>query len=192
MLNKIKKIKLSKSKYIYTVIAGLIIIAIGFTFAWWRWSSDINAIVNGQVCAPEIVFVGGSTINGNDLLPVRTKEEGLTKDINVNLNNTCDNDTAVLNLNLKLDYFPSGLSDASFKWELYEVTTEEVNEETVETLTSVSSGNFANKVQADVISLATDLIVTSNVSTYRLFIWVDASMDISLNFISKITTTYRC
>lgn len=181
MLNKIKKIKLSKSKYIYTVIAGLIIIAIGFTFAWWRWSSEINAIVNGQVCAPEIVFVGGSTINGHDLLPVRTKEEGLTKDINVNLNNTCDNDTAVLNLNLKPDVFPEGLADSSFKWSLYQVTTEEVNNEPVETLTYVSDGNFNGKRQYvndnDLISIATDLIVTENISTYRLYIWIDGTMD---------------
>ena len=181
MLNKIKKIKLSKSKYIYTVIAGLIIIAIGFTFAWWRWSSDINAIVNGQVCAPEIVFVGGSTINGHDLLPVRTKEEGLTKDIQVNLENLCDNDTAVLNLNLKPDIFPEGLSDPSFKWALYEVTTEEVQGVPTETLTYVNDGNFNGKRQYvndnDLISIATDLIVTQNISTYRLFIWIDGTMD---------------
>ena len=177
MLNKIKNLKLSKNKYIYTVIAGLIIIAVGVTFAWWRWSSDINALIYGEVCAPEIVFVGGATINGTDLLPVRTKEDGLTKDINVNLNNTCDNDTAVLNLNLVLENFPSGLSDASFKWSLYEVTTEEVEGTPTETLTFVNSGNFANKSQNDTISIATDLIVTENISTYRLFIWIDGTMD---------------
>ncbi len=116
MINKTKKLKLSKSKYIPIVISCLIIIAIGATLAWWRWSSSINAQVYGEVCVPEIVFVGGTTINGTDLLPVRTKEEGLTKDINVNLNNTCDNDTAVLNLNLVLENFPSGLADSSFKW----------------------------------------------------------------------------
>lgn len=177
MLNKIKNIKILKSKYFYLVLSSLIIIAIGATFAWWRWSSDINALVNGKVCAPEIAFVGGTTINGTDLLPVRTKEEGLSKDINVNLNNTCDNDTAVLNLNLLLEEFPIGLSDASFKWSLYQVTTEEVEGTPTETLTFINDGNFANKVQSDVISLATDLIVTANVSTYRLFIWIDALMD---------------
>ena len=181
MLNKIKNIKLSKSKYIYTVIAGLIIIALGTTFAWWRWSSDINALVNGKVCAPEIVFVGGTTINGTDLLPVRKKEEGLSKDINVNLNNTCDNDTAVLNLNLKPDVLPEGLADSSFKWALYKVTTEEVQGVPTENLTYVNDGNFNGKRQYvndnDLISIATDLIVTENISTYRLFIWIDGTMD---------------
>lgn len=178
MLNKIKNIKLSKSKYIYLVIFCVIIIAIGVTFAWWRWSSDINALIYGEVCAPEIVFVGGTTINGHDLLPVRTKEEGLTKDIHVNLNNTCDNDTAVLNLNLLLENFPLGLSDASFKWALYEV--EDIIENDVVTgqeETYVNSGNFANKEQNQEISIATDLIVTENISTYRLYIWIDGTMD---------------
>ena len=36
MLNKIKNMKLSKSKYLYIVMTCLIIIAIGFTLAWWR------------------------------------------------------------------------------------------------------------------------------------------------------------
>ena len=177
MVEKLKNIKLFKRKYLYLVMTFIVILAVGITFAWWRWSSSINASVNAKVCAPEIVFVGGTTINGHDLLPVRTKEEGLTKDINVNLNNTCDNDTAVLNLNLKLDIFPEGLSDLSFKWALYEVSTEEANNESVETLTYVNDGNFANKEQNDTISLATDLIVTENISTYRLFIWIDATMD---------------
>ena len=147
MINKIKNIKLSKKKYIWVVSISLAIIAIGITFAWWRWSGDINALIYGEVCAPEIVFVGGTTINGSDMLPVRTKEEGLSKDINVNLNNTCANDTAVLNLNLNLERFPQGLSDASFKWELYEVTTEEVEGTPRETLTQVNVGNFQGKTE---------------------------------------------
>ena len=172
-----KKIKLSKKNYLVIVISFIVLLAIFGTFAWFEWSSSINALIYGEVCAPEIVFVGGTTINGTDMLPVLTKEEGLTKDIQVNLNNTCANDTAVLNLNLNLESFPSRLADSSFKWAVYNVTTEEVNNEPVETLTYVSSGNFANKVQTDIISLATDLIVTENVSTYRLFIWIDATMD---------------
>ena len=181
MLNKIKNMKLSKSKYLYIVMTCLIIIAIGFTLAWWRWSGDINALIYGEVCAPEIVFVGGTTINGRDLLPVKTKEEGLSKDIKVNLDNTCDNDTAVLNLILKPDVFPEGLSDASFKWAVYKVTTEEVEGTPTETLTYVNDGNFSGKRQYvnddDLISIATDLVVTENISTYRLFIWIDANMD---------------
>lgn len=166
-----------KKKYFF-IVAGLsLILGITGTVAWWMWSSESNAQVFGKVCAPEIVFLGGNTINGSDLVPTRTKEEGLSKDIQVNLNNTCDNDTAVLNLKLNLENFPPALADASFKWALYEVTTEEVNEEVVETETYINDGNFVNKAQANEISLATDLIVTENISTYRLYIWIDALMD---------------
>ena len=172
-----KKIKLSKKNYFVIAISFIILLAVFGTFAWWQWSSQINALIYGEVCAPEIVFMGGTTINGSDLLPVLTKEEGLTKDIYINLNNTCANDTAVLNLNLNLELFPSGLADSSFKWALYEVEFSSVGGTPTETLTYVNNGNFANKVQNNTISLATDLLVTENVSTYRLFIWLDANMD---------------
>ena len=134
-----------KKKNIFILIEVILAIGIMGTLAWWQWRSSINAQVFGQVCAPEMVFVGGTTINGNDLLPVRTKEEGLSKDIKVNLNNTCDNDTAVLNLNLKPDVLPEGLSDPSFKWALYKVTTEEVEGTPTETLTYINDGNFNGK-----------------------------------------------
>lgn len=170
-----------KKKNIFILIGVILAIGIMGTLAWWQWRSSINAQVFGQVCAPEMVFVGGTTINGNGLLPVRTKEEGLSKDIKVNLNNTCDNDTAVLNLNLKPDVLPEGLSDPSFKWALYKVTTEEVEGTPTETLTYINDGNFNGKRQYvndnDLISIATDLIVTENISTYRLYIWIDGTMD---------------
>ena len=170
-----------KKKNIFILIGVILVIGITGTLAWWQWRSSINAQVFGQVCAPEMVFVGGTTINGNGLLPVRTKEEGLSKDIKVNLNNTCDNDTAVLNLNLKPDVLPEGLSDPSFKWALYKVTTEEVEGTPTETLTYINDGNFNGKRQYvndnDLISIATDLIVTENISTYRLYIWIDGTMD---------------
>ena len=172
-----KKIKLSKKNYFVIAISFIILLAVFGTLAWWQWSSEINALIYGEVCAPEIVFMGGTTINGGDLLPVLTKEEGLTKDIYVNLNNTCANDTAVLNLNLNLELFPSGLADSSFKWALYEVEFSTVGGTPTETLTYVNNGNFANKVQNNTMILAEDLLVTENVSTYRLFIWIDANMD---------------
>ena len=179
MINKINNIKLKKSKYFYLLIMELIVFTIGFSIAWWNWTSSIKANVYGVVCAPEIVFVGGNTINGTDMIPTRTKEEGLTKDININLNNTCYDDKALINLNLVLEAFPDGLADASFKWELYKVTTEEGISN--ETLTYISTGNFFGRVQdvtgQNPINLATDLIVTENINTYRLFIWIDAHMD---------------
>ena len=167
--------------YILILILIIAILLTSGTYAYWKWSSETEALVSGKVCVPEIIFVGGKTINGKDLLPSRSKEEGLKKDITVNLSDECDNATAVLNLNLVLSSFPSGLADSSFKWELYKVSTEEINNQTNESLTYINGGNFANKSEDtngdNPISLATDLIVTEDISTYRLFIWIDGNMD---------------
>ncbi len=176
-MNKIKNLS-KKSKIIVISIVVFVLLLIGGTLAWLEWSSEINALVNGRVCAPEIVFLGGTTINGNGLRPVSNKENGLKKDINVNLENLCENDTATMDLYLKLEVFPSGLADETFVWELYRVTTTEVNNETVETLTLLNDGNFENKAQNDTIELTDNTqIITSNISNYRLYIYLDGTQD---------------
>lgn len=176
-MNKIKNLS-KKSKIIVISIVVFVLLLIGGTLAWLEWSSEINALVNGRVCAPEIVFLGGSTINGNGLRPVSNKENGLKKDVNVNLENLCENDTATMDLYLDLEVFPTELAEESLVWELYKVTTEEVNEETVETLTLLNNGNFEGKVQGDTIELTDDTeIVTSNISNYRLYIYIDGNFD---------------
>lgn len=77
-MNKIKNLS-KKSKIIVISIVVFVLLLIGGTLAWLEWSSEINALVNGRVCAPEIVFLGGSTINGNGIRPTVNKENGLKK-----------------------------------------------------------------------------------------------------------------
>ena len=176
-MNKINNLS-KKSKIIAISIIVFVLLLIGGTLAWLEWSSEINALVNGRVCAPEIVFLGGSTINGNGLRPISNKENGLKKDISVNLENLCEDDIATMDLYLDLEIFPTELAEESLVWELYKVTTEEVNEETVETLTLLNNGNFEGKAQGDTIELTDDTeIVTSNISNYRLYIYIDGSFD---------------
>lgn len=172
-MNKIKNLS-KKSKIIVISIVAFVLLLIGGTFAWLEWSSEINALVNGRACAPEIVFLGGTTINGNGLRPISNKENGLKKDISVNLENLCDNDTATMDLYLDLEVFPTELAEESLVWELYKVTTE--NE--TEVLTLLNNGNFDGKTEGDTIELTDDTeIVTSNISNYRLYIYIDGSFD---------------
>ena len=172
-MNKIKNLS-KKSKIIVISIVAFVLLLIGGTFAWLEWSSEINALVNGRVCAPEIVFLGGNTINGNGLRPISNKENGLKKDISVNLENLCENDTATMDLYLDLEIFPTELAEESLVWELYKVTTE--NE--TEVLTLLNNGNFDGKTEGDTIELTDDTeIVTSNISNYRLYIYIDGSFD---------------
>ena len=154
------------NKYKLYMIVGivLLVLSIAGSLAYYVWSSSTTSIA-GNLCLPEIYFTGGATINGK-LKPVSSKEEGLIKEIEVNLHKTCNNDTAVMNLYLSLDLLPTTLQENTFVYELYNGNNERI-----------SSGNFSNKREGDIITLAENEIVTSNVSIYTLYIYIDGNRD---------------
>ena len=154
------------NKYKLYMIFGIVLLGLSITgsLAYYIWSSSTTSI-SGNLCLPEIYFTGGTTINSK-LKPVSSKEEGLIKEIEVNLHKTCNNDTAVMNLYLSLDLLPTALQENTFVYELYNGNNERI-----------SSGNFSNKKQGDIITLAENEIVTSNVSIYTLYIYIDGNRD---------------
>ena len=154
------------NKYKLYMIFGIVLLVLSITgsLAYYVWSSSTTSIA-GNLCLPEIYFTGGATINGK-LKPVSSKEEGLIKEIEVNLHKTCNNDTAVMNLYLSLDLLPTALQENTFIYELYNGNNERI-----------SSGNFSDKKQGDTIALAENEIVTSNVSIYTLYIYIDGNRD---------------
>ena len=154
------------NKYKLYMIFGIVLLGLSITgsLAYYIWSSTTTSI-SGNLCLPEIYFTGGATINGK-LKPVSSKEEGLIKEIEVNLHKTCNNDTAVMNLYLSLDLLPTALQENTFVYELYNGNNERI-----------SSGNFSDKKQGDIITLASNEIVTSDVSIYTLYIYIDGNRD---------------
>ena len=154
------------NKYKLYMILGIVLLGLSITgsLAYYIWSSSTTSI-SGNLCLPEIYFTGGATINGK-LKPVSSKEEGLIKEIEVNLHKTCNNDTAVMNLYLSLDLLPTTLQENTFVYELYNGNNERI-----------SSGNFSDKKQGDIITLASNEIVTSDVSIYTLYIYIDGNRD---------------
>ena len=154
------------NKYKLYMIFGIVLLGLSITgsLAYYIWSSSTTSI-SGNLCLPEIYFTGGTTINSK-LKPVSSKEEGLIKEIEVNLHKTCNNDTAVMNLYLSLDLLPVALQENTFVYELYNGNNERI-----------SSGNFSDKKQGDTITLAENEIVTSNVSIYTLYIYIDGNRD---------------
>ena len=154
------------NKYKLYMIFGIVLLGLSITgsLAYYIWSSTTTSI-SGNLCLPEIYFTGGATINSK-LKPVSSKEEGLIKEIEVNLHKTCNNDTAVMNLYLSLDLLPTALQENTFIYELYNGNNERI-----------SSGNFSDKKQGDTIALAENEIVTSNVSIYTLYIYIDGNRD---------------
>ena len=154
------------NKYKLYMIFGIVLLGLSITgsLAYYIWSSSTTSI-SGNLCLPEIYFTGGATINSK-LKPVSSKEEGLIKEVEVNLHKTCNNDTAVMNLYLSLDLLPTALQENTFIYELYNGNNERI-----------SSGNFSDKKQGDTIALAENEIVTSNVSIYTLYIYIDGNRD---------------
>ena len=156
------------NKYKLYMIIGIssLVLSIGTTFAYYIWKSSTNAIVNLNICTPTITFAGGSTINGVDMIPVLTKEDGTIKEIEVKKNSTCNRDVT-MNLYLELTTFPTELSDSSFKYELYK------NSETM----AIASDNFSNKKEGDTITLLSNQILNTSKDTYTLYIYIDGNVD---------------
>ena len=154
------------NKYKLYMIFGIVLLGLSITgsLAYYIWSSTTTSI-SGNLCLPEIYFTGGATINSK-LKPVSSKEEGLIKEVEVNLHKTCNNDTAVMNLYLSLDLLPTALQENTFVYELYNGNNERI-----------SSGNFSDKREGDTITLTENEIVTSNVSIYTLYIYIDGNRD---------------
>jgi len=156
------------NKYKLYMILGIIVLvlSVSSSFAYYVWKSTSNAVVSLNVCTPTVTFAGGSTINGVDMIPVLTKEEGTIKDIEVKKNSTCNRDVT-MNLYLELTTFPTELSDSSFKYELYK------NSETM----AIASGNFSNKKEGDTITLLSNQILNTSKDTYTLYIYIDGNVD---------------
>ena len=154
------------NKYKLYMILSIItlVLSIGFSFAYYGWVSSNNARVNFNVCTPKVTFVGGTTINGSNLIPVLNKENGVIKEVEVKVDKTCDNDVT-MNLYMSLEIFGVGLSDSSFVYEIYNGTT------------LLKRGNFAGKSQGDVITLLTDEKVSTDKKVYTIYVYLDGNMD---------------
>ena len=156
------------NKYKLYMILGIIVLvlSVSSSFAYYVWKSTSNAVVSLNVCTPTVTFAGGSTINGVDMIPVLTKEEGTIKDIEVKKNSTC-NRNVTMNLYLDLTTFPTELAESSFVYELYK------NSETM----AIASGNFSNKKEGDTITLLSNQILNTSKDTYTLYIYIDGNVD---------------
>ena len=141
-------------------------LSVSSSFAYYIWKSSTNALVSLNVCTPTVTFAGGSTINGVDMIPVLTKEEGTIKDIEVKKNSTCNRDVT-MNLYLELTTFPTELSDSSFVYELYKNSDS----------TPVVSGNFSNREQGNIITLLSNQVLNTSKDTYTLYIYIDGNQD---------------
>ena len=107
-------------KKIWIVITVLIILLIGTSFAYWYWNSTTNTNISLTINGVDVTYVGGSDITGANLIPVSSKEVGLSKNSAIEKVVTASSTaTTYMNLYLTLETLPDGLKDKSFVYEIY-------------------------------------------------------------------------
>ncbi len=116
---------MNNKKFIIGVIL-LLILMLGGTYAYYKWTSSNNMDFEVEIKGGTVVFEGGKDING-ELIPTSKKEEGIIKDITVKGNT----EGATINLYMDLTTMSDNLKEESFKYEVY------YNDNAL-----VSSGNF--------------------------------------------------
>ena len=149
---------MNKSKVFMIISIIVLILSIGGSLAWYSWVSTNNTSVSLGFCIPEISFIGGDTLNGNGLVPVTDKENGIRKQIDVYLNKTCkEGDSGVMNLYMRIDILPEELKEETFVYEI--VKDNEI----------LYSNNFKDNKEGDVIELLTNEVITEDDSIYQIF-----------------------
>lgn len=159
---------MDNKKFIIGVIL-LLLLMIGGTYAYYKWSSSDNMNVNVKIDGGTVTFDGGTNITST-IMPTATKEEGIKKDITVK----ASKEGVTINLYMNLTTIPSELKEKSFEYEIYYNGT-----------TLVKKGNFGvynSNTNTSGISYATSGtttltlftgrdVSTSNTDKYTLYLW---------------------
>ena len=171
-LQDIQKKSPSSWSWIIPCIIGvilLLLLMIGGTYAYYKWSSSDNMNVNVKIDGGTVTFDGGTNITST-IMPTATKEEGIKKDITVK----ASKEGVTINLYMDLTTIPSELKEKSFEYEIYYNGT-----------TLVKKGNFGvynSNTNTSGISYATSGVTTltlftgrdvstSNTDKYTLYLW---------------------
>ena len=105
--------RMDNKKFIIGVIL-LLLLMIGGTYAYYKWSSSDNMNVNVKIDGGTVTFDGGTNITST-IMPTATKEEGIKKDITVK----ASKEGVTINLYMDLTTIPSELKEKSFEYEIY-------------------------------------------------------------------------
>lgn len=155
---------MNNKKFIIGVVL-LLLLMLGGTYAYYKWSSSDNMNVNVKIDGGTVTFNGGSNITST-IIPTATKEEGIKKDITVKASKA----GVTMNLYMNLTTMPDELKEKSFEYEIYYNSS-----------TLVKKGNFG--VYNSNTNTSGIAYATSGVTTLTLF----TGRDVSTNSADKYT-----
>ena len=144
--------------YLIMGVCSILILLIGITTAWFTWQSETNTNVTFEVSGLNITSTN-TNITGT-LYPTMDKNNGLVEEFTIKQNNNIATPVCA-NITLTLTTLPTELNHESFRYKIYNGTN------------LVGSGNFANTLEGETITIATSQPITTTVSTYKLYIWID-------------------
>ncbi len=144
--------------YLIMGVSSILILLIGITTAWFTWQSETNTNVTFEVSGLNITSTN-TEITGT-LYPTMDKNNGVVEEFTIKQNNDISTPVCA-NITLTLTTLPTELNHESFRYKIYNGTS------------LVGSGNFANTLEGETITIATSQPITTTVSTYKLYIWID-------------------
>ena len=144
--------------YLIMGVSSILILLIGITTAWFTWQSETNTNVTFEVSGLNITSTN-TNITGT-LYPTMDKNNGVVEEFTIKQNNDISTPVCA-NITLALTTLPTELNHESFRYKIYNGTS------------LVGSGNFANTLEGETITIATSQPITTTVSTYKLYIWID-------------------
>ena len=157
-----------KKEYRYSIIVVLLLLVItiiGTTFAYFSAiATSNNSIVGASSQKYEIIYRGGTEINGNikmlsnhENADNTTVEIGLAQGVTTSINAT---------LFITVENISEALATNAFKWEVYQIDGQ--NE------ILKNSGNFLNAKVGDEISILT-IPLSTTITSYKVYFWADGS-----------------
>ncbi len=153
-----------KKIYIILGIFTLILVVLGGTYAWVKWSSNTKTSVTFEIGDLGITYIGDENVLNKKLYPT------IYMDNTDNIIHTFSlvataNTTIYTKISLDIIDIDEELKDVSFSWKLYKGSS------------VIGTGNFATANIGDNILLTPYEIITKSASNYTLYIWIDGTMD---------------
>ena len=160
--------KLISNKFFLIALIALIIIilGIGFTYAWLTWQSEKNTKFTLSIDTyTDVLFSGGNEINATGIGPVVSEDQGEIMTFQI----LKKNDTEVpISVTFTPTTLPDALKEESFKYKLYSSTSLNGN------YSLVAEGNFSNKVQGTNFVIGN--VGVSETTYFKLIFYIDGNM----------------
>ena len=166
---------MNNKRIIVSIILSLVLL-IGGTYAYIYFYTEKTAVTM-MVDGDRISFNAGENIIASSIVPVYRMEEGIVKEIEIYKEN--GKYQAGIDLYLELTSWPTSFSSNSLRWALYKNNN------------FLYSGNFLGTKQGNNIKLTSysqKINLEENKDIYKLYIWIDAVTESSIDMMNKSFT----